>query len=124
MSNCRSGVIHGLLVTLRDAPFLRPDNFSLQTKLYSETTTGFQTKAFMYCMGSQPYSSKMLGKSGSGDVEAVGMMLVIVSVSSQLPLSSARITDWKRERTGKLRHLRSQSPPSLLKPLSLTRDLQ
>ena len=51
----------------------------------------------MYCMGTQPYSSKMLGKSGSGDVEAVGMMLVIVSVSSQLPLSSAQITDWKRE---------------------------
>ena len=78
----------------------------------------------MYCMGTQLHSSKMLGKLGSGDVEAVGMMLVIVSVSSQLPLSSAQITDWKREQAGDLRHLGSQSPPSLLKLLSLTRDLQ
>ena len=35
---------------------------SLQTKLYFETTTGFETKAFMYCMGGTAIQLQMLGK--------------------------------------------------------------
>ena len=43
----------------------------LSTKLYSETTTtGFESKAFMYCMGTQPH--KCLENKGVVMLELLG----------------------------------------------------